>query len=230
MQYIHYNFADCGRETEMAQKIYKSFMEVWREEYKVIDNYDKIFSDYFLQHDAVSCIQHPNGDIVAGLFSRYTNLRNPIHREQKFFEEWPAEIIDDLAKDYQNISIIGHLFVLPKYRGFSKLSKYIISLETMQFFYRSDEEVQIAALRNNKAVNRLCRLNGSTLLRNVNLRNLDVDLVKFTREDVSEAIKKFDIKLLELFNQRIEYGNGKVSHYLRQENESTYFEDGKLAA
>lgn len=178
---------DENFEDEIVQKVYSEFRLVWNKEYQVIDNVSLLNSDKFFQFDELLCLED-EGEILAAIFTQKMDLRSNFCIEHSFFLEWPKKVLDSLKESTPKLSILTHLLVPEKHRKTTTNNDsyaYLLLALSMLHFTESDDQIWIAALRNNRGVNKLCESVGSVLIENVELRNLDVDLVKYTREQVA---------------------------------------------
>ncbi len=209
MQMVVFAAKDYSPRTKSVyMATYRTYEEVWAKAFPELDKPSAIFSNDFTRQDYIVSLM--DGDTCAACsFFREVNIKNPIHRKDSWFKEWPNEIFDKLTNDGLNSGLIySYGTVHSDYRKSKRpelktflLIGYLSMLQAQQDQF----QLMFGATRNSHKVDEACSSWGSiTLKENISYFNTNADLVVFTPSSVSSASEKYPALAFDLFNHRLD--------------------------
>ncbi len=179
-----------SHDSEAVSRAYRSWIQVWQEEYSKIKPGQITFSDNFTRQDAAVAV-FIDGECAALTLFNNLNLTSEMGRADSFFSAWPNNLIYNLQHDSPRV-LGWSAFSIPK--SFRRLTVLNLPLRDLAvaagvyyFQNHTNFETMLVATRNSRNVNSLLCKYGGRSLETVEFNNEPSDLICFRRSQLSIA-------------------------------------------
>lgn len=194
--------------SDLYNKIYQCWHDVWSETFKEVDNNPNLKSDAFTRQDVVAAIMH-KGECKAVSLHRYTHEHDITTARDSYFANWNPEHIQKLCAPGPNILVSSYFTIHASGRGQTLgivMKDYLLALTT-EVYLNSNCDTMTGAARKNRKVHDVTYAWGAAPV-GVDVpsgHNDLVDLVAFHRPAVLAKRKEHTMigHFNELWNDRL---------------------------
>jgi len=198
------------------EQVYALYRRVYDEEYDIMygEGAGAATSENFYLNDVVDVIFSDEIPIAFVLY-RYANLALTAHYHQKWLEEWPRDVLDQLKQNSPELLLFNHLTVAPDYRRSTFKGLNIGALlmgVTAVHFIESGEALGLGAMRVNRSTQSLSSMVGARCLKKSHVvRSLEVELVGFYRDDIIKFVTKLPDFIRNIVIEGTYYGSRSIT-------------------
>lgn len=170
--------------------------DLWRNEWQAtlgeLDGIGRLHSDEFARLDEVGVLSIEQ-QCIALIGLRWFDLSLPMAREDSYFQHWPQDVIDRVARGIvattSNVCIHSsyrRAVIDPSPERAGAPASLILTTVALGFrrCMESHAEHVIAVTRNDRSMNRVAAAAGAVTLGQIKLHGIESDLILVTRENV----------------------------------------------
>ncbi len=169
---------------------YFLWKKVWLDTFKELEGQNQIFSDDFYRQNEAYAIFYQN-DCVGITMHSFLDLKNPVHRDLKYFKAYPEGSIEAIENiNVRHVLISNQTAVDSKYRktytGIA-FGDVLIGL-TVKRLMHSQCDAFIAYTNNSKKVQEICyRFGAQPIVKGHSQHNVEVDIVCIKKDSASQS-------------------------------------------
>jgi len=207
---LHIFFGDSASGQPEYESLYSFWQKEWTETFKELkDDTYKGYSDEFCKED-IKVALFSGARPVAFCGMSYYDLQAPSQRDLAYLRKYPSEVLDQWGKSNLRTALsLGHLCKDMSWdHPYKNRVAYLVVASCLKVFLESLADFAIAYTRNDRGVNKLCYSLGAKCEQDgLVAHNVEVDIVRWFKEPVSEKLQQFSPKIFPaLWEKRMQHG------------------------